>query len=115
MNAKPLLVLLGLSLLAAPATAQTPPLEHFQCYAVLASTPPPLVKVRLTDQFNTAALPFEDVEVVRAIRFCNPVAKFHRGQNFPIQDDRQHLTFYATFPQTAPVRLVALANQFNPV
>jgi hypothetical protein len=116
MNVRTLLVGFGLCLLALPAAAQTTTqLEHFQCYAVLAATPPVDVKVRLQDQFNSATVPGDDVEVVRANRFCNPVTKVHRNQTFPIRDDRQHLTIYATFPQTAPVRLVALSNQFNPV
>jgi hypothetical protein len=114
MIVRTLLVGFGLSLLALPASAQIPPLQHFQCYAVLAATPPINVKVRLQDQFNSATNPPDDVEVVRANRFCNPTVKVHRNQTFPIQDDRQHLTMYATFPQSSPVRLVALSNQFNP-
>jgi hypothetical protein len=115
MNVRTLLVGFGFSLLALPAAAQTVNLEHFQCYAVLAATPPVDVKVRLEDQFTNAAVPPADVEAVRANRFCNPTSKVHRNTTFPIRDDRQHLTFYATFPQTEPVRLVALSNQFNPV
>jgi hypothetical protein len=101
---------MGLALIATPLFAQVgPPLEHFQCYVVVRSTPHPDVMVGLLDQFEDP----ENVEVVRARRFCNPVGKFHRGQFAPIQDDRQHLTFYATFPQGAPLRIVRLSNQFN--
>jgi hypothetical protein len=98
--------------MAAPLFGQTlPPLEHFQCYAVKAATPPPVdPRVRLFDQFETAG---EDVEVLRARRFCNPVEKHHRNQIFRVEDDRQHLMFYSTYPQDGPVRLVALSNQFN--
>jgi hypothetical protein len=107
---------LGLTLVAAPASAQTlPQLEHFDCYAVLRADPQVNVKVRLADQFNTATTAPTDVEVVRPVRFCNPVGKFHRGQFTPVVDDRQHLTFYITFPQDDPLRIVTLSNQFNPV
>jgi hypothetical protein len=105
------LVALGLTLFSTPLFAQAiPPLEHFQCYVVLRHEPGVSVRVALLDQFNDP----EEVEVVRARRFCNPVGKFHRNQQFPIADERQHLTFYATFPQSSPVRFVALSNQFNP-
>ena len=105
------LVFLGVAfaLTASPTFAQAPPLEHFQCYVVLRAEPPFVVKVGLKDQFTT-----EDVEVARARRFCNPTFKFHRNQLFRIEDVRQHLTFYATFPQDGPLRFVALSNQFNP-
>jgi hypothetical protein len=106
-------VVFGLSVLATPVFAQTARLEHFQCYAVVRSEPPLQVPVFLTDQFDTAANP-QTVFVTRAFRFCNPTDKFHRNQFFPIADDRQHLTFYATFPQTGPVRVVAASNQFDP-
>jgi hypothetical protein len=102
---------LAFALTAPAAFAQAaPPLEHFQCYTVLRADPPFVVKVGLKDQFTN-----EDVEVARARRFCNPAGKFHRNQFNPVEDVRQHLTFYATFPQDGPVRFVALSNQFNPV
>ena len=56
MNVKTLLVGFGFSLLALPAAAQTVNLEHFQCYAVLAATPPVDVKVRLEDQFHAIGI-----------------------------------------------------------
>ena len=107
-----LVVGLGFTLLSSPLFAQAPPpLEHFQCYVVLRAEPPFIEPVRLLDQFNDP----EVVDVVRARRFCNPVRKAHRGLIFPVEDIRQHLMFYATFPQSAPVRFVALSNQFNAV
>ena len=107
-----LLLGVGLTLLAAPVFAQSePPLEHFQCYVVLKADPPVDVRVGLLDQFNDP----ERVDVVRARRFCNPAGKLHRNEFSPVRDDRQHLLFYATFPQAAPVRVVALSNQFNRV
>ena len=100
---------IGLVPMATPLFAQAPPLEHFQCYAVLKADPLTLdIPVRLRDQFEE-----DDAQVVRARRFCNPAGKFHRNQFFPVQDDRQHLTFYATFPQSSPLRIVQLSNQFN--
>ncbi len=103
-----LLAAMGLTLMGKAVLAQAPPLEHFQCYAVLKADPLVSVTVRLRDQFDE-----EDVEVLRARRFCNPAWKFHRGQFVPVQDQRQHLTFYATFPQAAPLRIVQLSNQFD--
>ena len=108
-----LFVALWLTLLATPVFAQDLPLEHFQCYAVTRAEPPLQVPVLLTDQFDTAANT-EPVFVTRAFRFCNPTDKFHRDQFFPIVDDRQHLTFYATFPQLGPARVVVVSNQFDP-
>src|SRR5262245_32215474 len=109
MKTTTLLLGLGFALTAASAFAQSPPLEHFQCYTVLRAEPPFVVKVGLKDQFVD-----EDVEVARARRFCNPTLKVHRNQVFPVQDARQHLTFYATFPKDGPFRSVALSNQFSP-
>jgi hypothetical protein len=106
---------LFLVLLATPALAQTAPqLEHFQCYAIRRADPQINVRVALRDQFPTPATAPDEVEVLRARRFCNPTLKFHRNQLSNIIDDTQHLTFYATFPQEGPARVVALSNQFNP-
>lgn len=103
-----LIVGLGLLVHAAPAAAQVFT-EHFQCYAILKADPVPVLEVRLLDQFDDP----EQVEVVRARRFCNPTGKFHRNVFTPIHDIRQHLTMYATFPQSAPLRIVTLSNQFD--
>jgi hypothetical protein len=104
---------LGLALVATPLFAQAVPLEHFQCYSVLNATPNVNVPLGLRDQFNQAGTAPEQVNALRAMRFCNPAGKFHRNQFFPIADDRQHLMLYATFPQAGPVRAVALSNQFD--
>jgi hypothetical protein len=109
MRTQSLLLAIGMALFATPLFAQVP-LEHFQCYVVLEANPNPDAVVGLLDQFQDP----ETVEVVRARRFCNPVGKFHRNQFNPVQDIRQHLTLYATFPQSAPLRIVRLSNQFNP-
>jgi hypothetical protein len=103
-----LLIAAGLGL-AAPALAQQPSLEHFQCYAILKADPAVDVPLELLDQFNRP----EVVDHLRARRFCNPVGKWHRNVFNPVDDVRQHLTFYATFPQEAPIRIVRLSNQFD--
>jgi len=103
-----LLLGLGLAQAATPLFAQVP-LEHFQCYTVLNANPFVNVPVGLRDQFNRP----EEVDALRARRFCNPTGKFHRGQFLPVADIRQHLTFYATFPQSAPLKVVRLSNQFD--
>ena len=98
---------------AAPAWAQFN-LQHFQCYPTLKVDPEVAAVVELSDQFSEFAP--EVVDVRRAKRFCNPAAKFHPGIDppfFPITDDRQHLTFYATYPQQAPLRVAEVQNQFG--
>ena len=112
MRRLPVLFGLGLALFATPLFAQAPPLEHFQCYAVRQATPNVVVPLGLRDQFSATGAA-EQVDAVRALKFCNPVGKFHRNQFFPVVDIRQHLTFYATFPQSAPLRVVTLSNQFD--
>jgi hypothetical protein len=105
-----MLAAIGLTLTGTSLFAQTvTPREHYQCYAVLKADPLTLdIPVRLRDQFGV-----DDVDVVRARRFCNPTRKFHRNQFQPVQDIRRHLTFYATFPQSSPLRLVQISNQFD--
>ncbi len=104
---------LGLLLFAAPLFAQTPPLEHFQCYVVRDSNPPLIIPLELRDQFDVPGIAPDQVNASRVLRFCNPAGKFHRGQFFPVADDRQHLTFFATYPQPEQVRIVVLSNQFD--
>jgi hypothetical protein len=103
------LSVLGLLAGAAPAVAQVFELEHFQCYPVLKVDPEIQATVRLEDQFNTP----EDVDVRRAVRFCNPTRKFHNGQVFDVADTRQHLMLYSTFPQAGPLRIALVSNQFG--
>ncbi len=85
-------------------------LEHFQCYPVLKTNLEVQATVGLRDQFDTP----EDFEVRRAVRFCNPTRKFHNDQLYDIADDRQHLTMHAIFPQTAPLRIALVQDQFGP-
>lgn len=101
-----IILLAGLS---SPAHGQAFNLEHFQCYAIRAAEPHPDAKVNLKDQFETP----DDVEVVRARRFCNPTRKIDENGNFPIEDINQHLTFYATYPQIGPLRWAVVSNQFG--
>ena len=106
-------VALGLFFTAVPVCGQAFELQHFQCYSVRQIDPEVVTRVGLVDQFGTAE---EMVDVRRAKRFCNPAAKFHPGipnPFFPITDDRQHLMFYSTFPQSEPLRVVELDNQFG--
>ncbi len=105
------LVAIGLLVIAGPADAQpTFALEHFRCYPVRKIDPDVTATVDLLDQFNT---PEVGIDVRRAVRFCNPTRKFHQGQLFNIEDPRQHLTFYATFPQEGPLRVAVVDNQFG--
>jgi len=108
--------LVMLTVLACASTvglhAQATLLEHFQCYPVLDADPalvPPTL-LSLSDQFNPA---FEDVKLERPLEFCNPTRKIHRNQAYGVYDTLQHLTFYATFPRAAPLRIVRLRNQFG--
>ena len=104
-----LFVFVLLFVVAAPLWGQGFPLEHFKCYPVLKEDPEVAASVGLLDQFETR----EDVYVRKALRFCNPVGKFHGNQFFPIEDVRQHLIFYSTFPQAGPLRVASIQNQFG--
>lgn len=95
-------------LFAGPAASQPPRLEHFQCYGIQKADPHPSAVVGLRDQFGA-----EEVEVVRAKHFCNPTRKIDANGSFPIEDVRQHLTFYSTYPQTSPLRWAVTGNQFG--
>jgi len=109
---KKLTLSLVLGALTAPAflSAQVPPLEHFQCYAIRKADPHPIASVGLVDQFKT---PEDSIEVLRARRFCNPTRKVDENGQFGINDIRQHLTFYATYPQEGPLRWAVVSNQFG--
>jgi hypothetical protein len=72
-----------------------------------------IIPLELRDQFTPAGAAVDPVEAVRVLKFCNPAGKFHRNQFFPVADIRQHLTFFATYPQSEPVRIVVLSNQFD--
>jgi len=105
-----------LTALACAATvglnAQATLLEHFQCYPVLDADPAlePPEELILFDQFNTAG---EAVKIERPLQFCNPTRKVHRNQAYGVYDTKQHLTLYATYPRSAPLRVVRLRNQFG--
>ncbi len=117
MNGTRILLALALFAIASPLWAQGFELQHFRCYPVLKTEPDLKGTVELQDQFDSPTGPGERVDFFRAKRFCNPTAKYHSGLPipfFPITDDRQHLTFYPTFPQQAPIRVAVVENQFGP-
>lgn len=119
--ASPTRLFLFLGALAAAATLPTavqaqreePKLGHFKCYQTLGNPVDQAVKTQ--DQFDIKEQTgFEETFVRRAFRFCNPVAKLHRGRFFDIPDRQAHLTMYVTAPTDVTAqRIVAIANQFG--
>jgi hypothetical protein len=122
-HGRPIPALLGLAaalstvlLLAVAASAQTVPapiLDHFKCYFAH-QDPPTIEPARLEDQFDAAAGIVEQVRVVMAVRFCNPVQKTKGGQVTPIANPDHHLTLHIIVPGApTPSRLVMVKNQFG--
>jgi hypothetical protein len=93
--------------------AQVFDLEHFQCYPILKIDPVIPATVGLRDQFSEVGAPPEIIDVLRANRFCNPARKWHAGTFYGIADNRQHLTFYRTAPESSPLKVVSISNQFG--
>jgi hypothetical protein len=65
-----------------------PPLDDFKCYNVTGAIPVMDV-VDVMDQFDE----YHSVMVLEALWFCNPVEKWHNGQQ-PIENPDNHLTVY---------------------
>lgn len=106
-------ILLVLPAGVAAQVADERPLDHFKCYLTRGEPRQP-EPVTLIDQFDLADGIREEVQVWRAVRFCNPVEKRHRRRVTPITDERNHLTLY-TFAtsELVPTRRVAVRNQFG--
>ncbi len=86
-------------LMAWPAYAPPPMLDHFTCYPI-----------RETTSVN------EFVELQDQFAFCNPVEKLRDGQTTPIQIRNDHLTCYVfrtADPSAKPAVLVRTDNQFG--
>lgn len=74
--------------------AQTPPLDHFQCYVIKRSKGgPKFVKqtVTVSNQFEDVAV---EVELVRPFRLCAPASK--NGEDPTAPDHPDHLLCYKT-------------------
>jgi hypothetical protein len=63
--------------------------DHYKCYDVKKASKLRNLEVSLKDQFNT-----EQVKVLKATMFCNPVEKKHDGTVTPISNPQGHLTCY---------------------
>lgn len=91
------------------------PLDHFKCYQTDAAPPVPPAVVLLQDQFD-GPNNFQQVTVGPALRFCNPVTKFHAGAVAPISYPDGHLKLYRigspVFP-SPPTYHVVVENQFG--
>jgi hypothetical protein len=99
--------LIAIVLSALPAFAQT---DHFKCYNATELTLEQPTLVTLSDQFVAG----DEVQVVNAVWFCNPVAKAFRGQTTPVTEPQNHLTLYPfAIKETAPARRVTISNQFG--
>jgi hypothetical protein len=91
-DARFLLVPTGKIFPPGPAPSPSADLDHYKCYAA-GGTPINHV-VALRDQFTLEAF----VEVLWPVLFCNPVIKVHGPITTGIQNNRDHLTCYATSP-----------------
>ena len=88
-------------------------LDHFKCYFTRPDKSL-FEPVRLEDQFDAADKIVEDVRVLVAVRFCNPVKKIRGGQVTSILNPDHHLTLYLIAPTApTPARLVMVKNQFG--
>ena len=68
--------------------------------------------VSLDDQFSDGE-PYENIEVKKALLFCNPAVKNHEGET-PITNEAAHLTCYEIAGDDDTVeRIVDLDNQFG--
>lgn len=86
-------------------------LDHFKCYPIVQSLPPPQdAAVVLRDQFSEVDF---NGTVLQPIRFCNPVQKSHKGQT-RIMDRDHHLKFYLLDASGGPFpSSVTVSNQFD--
>ena len=79
--------------LAVPSQKIAPPvplLDHFKCYWASGPTLQGVYVDYIEDQFGY----FENVEVLWASQFCNPVEKVHGAVTTPIANPDNHLTVY---------------------
>ncbi|HLJ29985.1 MAG TPA: hypothetical protein VKY85_24980 [Candidatus Angelobacter sp.] len=90
----------------------SPDLDHYKCYA--AGGPQLNVLPFLTDEFIT-----ERTFVLWPVLFCNPTVKIHTNVTTNIQNNRDHLTCYATvgtgFAGIVNPPGVGIRNQFGTV
>jgi len=109
----------ALLLVASPAYAPPPVLDHFKCYP-MGDTPPLNEFVSLHDQFSppppSSGGPgiLESVVVVRGAIFCNPVAKTDStGAVTKISNPNNHLKMYRFQPNLPNPKDLTIANQFG--
>jgi len=100
----------ALLLVASPAYAPPPVLDHFKCYPIRETTSVSEF-VELQDQFDTPN--FEQVLVGLAVIFCNPSAKISSTGTFPINNPNNHLKMYLIHPGTPAQLPLTVANQFG--
>jgi len=107
-------------LVASPAYAAPPILDHFKCYP-MGDTTPVNEFVSLHDQFSPPPPPpgggpgiLESVVVDRGVIFCNPVAKTDsRGVVTPISNPNNHLKMYRFSPNIPNPKELTITNQFG--
>jgi len=108
-------LLLGVPTRKLPHPAPDPDeLDHFKCYPAIGQPTTSAAPLALTlrDQFDRTA---EQVRLLRAVVFCNPVEKKHDEQPTPILHPEAHLACYAFTPNIPgrPAILVQTENQFS--
>jgi hypothetical protein len=96
--------------LSAPSAFAQAPTDHFKCYNATEGTLEPPIVATLDDQFVTG----DEVQVLNAVWFCNPVQKTVGTGVTPITEPLNHLTLYPiSVKETAPARRVLISNQFG--
>jgi hypothetical protein len=107
-------------LFASSGNAQTPPLDHFNCYFAPSLQQPRFA--RLQDQFDPRRNTNETIYDLKLALFCNPVSKHvitissngnGGGPPTVITHPEAHLAMYLTNPQTSIRRQVPINNQFG--
>lgn len=86
-------------------------LEHFKCYEVLKAEFDHASSATLIDQFHVNNP--QRVKVGPSVAFCNPTAKYHASNVYPIENKDHHLTVYPTYPQIGNALQVSISNQFG--
>jgi hypothetical protein len=111
-DARFLLVPSGKIPLPGTVPSPSPDLDHYKCYAAGGN------RVNLTP-FLSDEFIAENTFVLWPVLFCNPVLKIHGSITTNIQNNRDHLTCYATtgtgFPGILNPPGVGIRNQFGTV
>lgn len=83
-------------------------LDHYKCYRVLRGAEPVDKAVALADQFRK-----DEVKVGLPTMFCVPVVKRHGDKEYKINNEKDHLTFYAITATPDTEKTKGVVDQFD--